>query len=169
MEKSSFRGPGPGKKPKVTKPSLAASNARAAKKSSKRSLKKLTLWVLVSLLVVSLAGGGIYMYTRYQSVKKENDKLASNPQEAVKKEQENLIKAIGDLTELPTGETPTVATVSDASKLQSQTFFVNAQNGDKVLIYSQAKKAYLYRPSTNKIINIAPVNIGNSQDDKLSQ
>ena len=61
---------------------------------------------------------------------------------------------------LPTGETPTIATVTDASKLKDQAFFTNAVTGDKVLIYTNAKKAFLYRPSTNKIINIAPVNLG---------
>lgn len=49
-------------------------------------------------------------------------------------------------------ETPTIATVSDITKLQGQPFFAKAQNGDKVYVYSNAKKAILYRPSENKII-----------------
>ncbi len=65
--------------------------------------------------------------------------------------------------ELPSGETPTVAAVSDVSKLQGQQFFVNAKNGDQVLIYSNAKKAILYRPSTNKIIEVGPVNLTPSE------
>ncbi|MBI5357887.1 hypothetical protein HZB74_03515 [Candidatus Saccharibacteria bacterium] len=67
------------------------------------------------------------------------------------------------MVEVPQGEEPTIATVQDVSKLQNQAFFKNAQNGDKVLIYSQAKKAILYRPSTDKIIEVGPVNIGDSQ------
>jgi hypothetical protein len=86
----------------------------------------------------------------------------SNPTELAKQQQVELEKLVGALVDLPSGETPTVATVSDSAKLKEQAFFELAQNGDKVLIYSKAKKAYLYRPSTNKMVNIAPVNIGDT-------
>jgi hypothetical protein len=156
-------------KPALTGPSsstasTAASTQRAKRIKSVKPNKKLALWALLGLIALALAGGGIYAYTKYQNVKEENNKLTSNPQEAVKKEQENLIKSVGALTDLPSGEAPTIATVSDASKLKSQAFFANAENGDRVLIYTNAKKAYLYRPSTNKVINIAPVNIGNNNE-----
>jgi hypothetical protein len=48
-------------------------------------------------------------------------------------------------------------TLTNVSNLKSQAFYANAENGDKVLLYQQAKKAYLYRPSINKVIDIAPV------------
>ena len=72
----------------------------------------------------------------------------------------DLTKQIGASFQLPAGETPTLATVSDASKVRSQAFFKDAQNGDKVLLYSKAGEAILYRPSTKKIISVAPVNLG---------
>jgi hypothetical protein len=84
---------------------------------------------------------------------------------AAQTEAQTLISQIGKLTDLPQGETPTVATVTDITKLKDQPFFTNAKNGDKVLIYTTAKKAYLYRPSTNKLINIAPVNLGSGQSN----
>lgn len=124
-------------------------------KLSKKRVK--TLFVL--FVVLAVLGSGGYLYKRNSDLSAEN-RLLSNPTEVAKQQQEELVALVGALVVLPSGETPTVATVSDAAKLKDQAFFVEAQNGDKVLIYTKAKKAYLYRPSTDKLINIAPVNIG---------
>lgn len=72
-------------------------------------------------------------------------------------EAQQVIAEVGKTVDLPKDEIPTVATVSDPSKLKDQPFFAEAQLGDKVLIYAQAKRAILYRPSTHKIIGIAPL------------
>lgn len=113
-------------------------------------------FVLVFFLVLALLTS-YYFYSKYQSSKQS----LSSPQEVgVEQEIESLKKKIGALIELPKGEEPIPATVSDITKLKDQVFFTNAKNGDKVLIYSKAKLAVLYRPSTNKIINVAPVNLG---------
>lgn len=69
-----------------------------------------------------------------------------------------LVEEVGDKIQLP-NETPTLATVSDVAKLSGQQFFKNAQNGDKVLIFSNAKMAILYRVSIHKIIAVAPLNV----------
>lgn len=37
------------------------------------------------------------------------------------------------------------------------------KNGDKVLIYVKAKKAILYDPAKNIIVDVAPVNIAQNQ------
>ena len=80
----------------------------------------------------------------------------------------SLIAAVGKLMVLPSGEEPTVATVTDVTKLEAQPFFKNAKNNDKVLIYSNAKKAILYRQSENKIIEVGDVNIDNNNDGTAS-
>lgn len=101
-------------------------------------------------MVLVLAGGGFYFYSQNQK------SVANNPQAEVKK----LVSEVGKLVDLPKGEDPTVATVTDISKLQGQAFFARAKNGDKVLIYSNAKKAILYDPQAKKVIDIAPINVG---------
>lgn len=121
--------------------------------------KRLVIGLIVMLILAAAVGTTAYFINRYNTSQKEVKRL-SNPTEAAKTETQNLIDQVGKLTVLPTGETPTIATVTDASKLKDQAFFLNAVTGDKVLIYTNAKKAFLYRPSTNKIINIAPVNLG---------
>lgn len=68
------------------------------------------------------------------------------------------IAAVEKLMELP-NEEPTVATISDLATLQGQPFFARAEEGDRVLFYTQAKKAILYRPTANKIIEVAALTI----------
>lgn len=123
--------------------------------------------ILAALLLVLLAGAG-YGWARYSAIKKENEKL-KDPQQAAQAEAEQLKTKVGALIELPANENPTIATVVDASKLKSQAFFANAQNGDRVLMFPEAKKAILYRPSTNKIIEVAPINIGNNESTTTNQ
>jgi type II secretory pathway pseudopilin PulG len=152
-------------------PAAAAPAPAKSKRRPNMSMKGVSPTVVIVAVVVALllAAGGTaaYYMGRYNDSQKKVKQL-SNPTEAAKLEQQQLLTKVAALTVLPSGETPTVATVTDVTKLKGQAFFVNAVNGDKVLIYTSAKKAYLYRPSTNKIINIAPVNLGSGTNTKKS-
>jgi hypothetical protein len=74
---------------------------------------------------------------------------------------DETVAKVGKLIMLPTDEKPTIATVTDATKVKAQAFFQNANNGDVVLIYTKAQEAILYDPAENKIIEVGAVNIGN--------
>lgn len=130
--------------------------------------RQLILWLIIAILFIAAIGTAAYYIKRYHDSQQQVKKLSSNPTLTAQQQNQDLISSIGKLTVLPSGETPTIATVTDITKLKDQPFFANAKNGDKVLIYTSAKKAYLYRPSTNKLINIAPVNIGNNQTGTTS-
>lgn len=81
----------------------------------------------------------------------------ANPEEA-----KQLIEEIGKFIALPEGEEPTVATITDREKLSDVNFFAKAENGDKVIIYVNARKAYLYRPGMQKVIEVATLNLNAS-------
>lgn len=115
--------------------------------------KRLTYKIIIIVVVVGAIAASYYYYAQYRKAQK----LLQNPTLAATQEAKSLTARVFALMELPKGEDPTIATVSDTKKLADQPFFVNAQNGDKVLIYSKAKKAILYRPGTNKIIEVAPI------------
>lgn len=123
------------------------------------SKKKLMYTGLVLLLIIVASIPAVYFYTEYQ---KAQQKL-TNPTMAAKEELKSLIEKVGKLMILPEGETPTLATVSDVTKLKGNAFFERAQNGDKVLIFAKAKKAVLYRPSENKLVEVAPLEIADQQ------
>lgn len=74
------------------------------------------------------------------------------------REAEELAAEIGQYLDLPKDETPTVATVSDVEKVRDQSFFANAENNDKVLLFNKSGRAVLYRPSTKKVIEFARTN-----------
>lgn len=131
----------------------------AEKANNKKKLKVGKKKLLLLVVILALVGGLVFFGLKYKNANDKVNKITGNPQESAKLEVEIITERVGKLTDLPK-ETPTLATVQDKEKLKNQAFFANAENGDKVLIYTQAKKAYLFRPSTNKIINIAPVNIG---------
>jgi hypothetical protein len=107
--------------------------------------KSIPIWfVLPILLLLAVVG---YLFWQNQQLKQGQTTADVGA----------VVEKVGKLIELPQGETPTVANVTDVQKLRNQPFFARAQNGDQVLIYSKAGKAILYRPFTNKVIEIAPI------------
>lgn len=94
----------------------------------------------------------------------KNSPAGSNPVLGAQTQQADVVVKVGALMQLPQNELPTIATVTDISKLQSQPFFANAKNGDQVLLYKQAKEAILYDPQINKIIQVSSLTIPQSTD-----
>ena len=115
------------------------------------------------LLVIGLGFWAWNLSADNKNLKSQVANLTANPQATVQKQTDALITAVGKLLTLPTGETPTIANVTAANAAKKQSaFFNSAQNGDKVLMYVKAGEAILYRPSTNKIILVAPLTFSNS-------
>jgi len=108
--------------------------------------------VLVALIAIGVA---VYSYRQY-------NQLAIDSGVAAGKEIKSYIANISRFMVLP-DEAPTLATVTDMQKLQGQLFFKLAQKNDKVLIYAKAKKAILYRPAENKVIEVGVLTIDNTQ------
>ncbi len=124
-------------------------------KSEVKIFKQKFITIIVPMIaVIAIVLSGYF----YLQVKK----LRTDPQVMAQKEADEVISKVGKLVVLPKGEVPTVATVSDPEALKDQVFFANAVKGDKVLIYTEAKKAFLYSVTLNKIIDVAPLNIGSS-------
>jgi hypothetical protein len=130
---------------------LAVSGADAeAAAAKKRRVTTVVLRALGVLVVTGSLGMSAYFYAEYKKVTETRTPEA---------ELESLVADISEHFELPTSETPTLATVTDREKLSGQEFFASSQNGDKVLLYQEGRKAILYRPSTGKIVNVAPIGI----------
>ena len=120
------------------------------KRRKRKPLKTIAIIVLVAIV-------GLLIY-QYIDARQEIKQLQKAPSKSAQSQNDSdaVIAKVSKLTILP-AEQPTVATVSDITKLKDQVFFNNAKNGDKVLIFKNSKKAVIYRPSTNQIIEIAPI------------
>lgn len=122
-------------------------------------LIKILIKILPYLLVAVLAAGA----TLYVVKQRPQILGLSQGPAAVQSEIDKLVSEVGKLIALPTDEKPTVATVTEVDKVKDQPFFKNAKNGDKVLIYTNAKKAILYRPSEKKIVEVGAVNLNQGE------
>lgn len=116
------------------------------------------------VLIIFILIGSIYFFTKKNQTVNQSQDSAQLAAAEVKK----IVSEVGKLIDLPTGEDPTVATVTDVNKLKDQSFFQKAKNGDKVLIYTNAKKAILYDTVAKKVLEVAPINIG-SASAQISQ
>lgn len=142
--------------------------------SFRRSAANMGVWRLAAegVLVVAVIVLGAWSWSLYNDRKDLQGQvktLNANPQSVVQKQTQQLITRVGHLITLPASETPTVAEVSNAAQAKQQSsFFANAQNGDRVLMYVKAGEAILYRPSTNKIILVAPLVFTNNSSSTSS-
>ena len=115
------------------------------------------LGVVITIAVVLALIGGVILIIRtwpesFKLSKGSRDSTSSN-------EVDDLISEVSKLIVLPSDEIPTIATVTEEDLVKGEPFFRNAVNGDRVLIYTNARKAYLYRPSERIIIEVGVVNI----------
>ncbi|MFA5247986.1 MAG: hypothetical protein WC415_01935 [Patescibacteria group bacterium] len=114
-------------------------------------LKKTNILIfLLALILIITSCGAYYFYSRAHKAEQDPSILAQQ-------EVASVVAIVGQLMVLPPDETPFLATVMNKENLQDQPFFADAEDGDKLLIYAQEMKAILYRPSTNKVINVEPI------------
>lgn len=122
-----------------------------------------TTFRLVNILVIlALAGAAGFYFKKYDNLKN------STPEKIQQAQTDQYVKEVGKLYSLPKNEKPDVATVKDKEALKKQyPFFDQAENGDVVLIYKDAKLAILFRPGSKQLIKVGPVNIENGLSIKI--
>lgn len=110
-------------------------------------------WVLLIILLII----SFFLWFQLIDIKKD-------PLRAVKAETAELVNIVGKIMVLPKDESPKIATLTeeDLDKIKTQPFFINANVGDKVLVYSIARKVILYNPASNKIVEVSNLNSDNN-------
>ncbi len=128
----------------------------------RKGKKKFTSFVIFILFIAVLVLG----YGYYQ--KKTELKLIKDPKaqsELAKKEAMEITEKLKEIVILPsTDEIPEILTINDAElAVKEQANLEGVVNGDKILLYSKAGKAYIYSPSRNILVNILPVSMQRQQ------
>jgi hypothetical protein len=116
----------------------------------KVAFKRFLFVFVISIAVIGLLGT-YFFYSKYQQ-------SLQTPKAVQVKETDELLRKVSKHIILPS-DTPTIATVTDVKKLKDQTFFAHAKDGDKVLIYTNERKAILYNPTLDRIVEVGPLNI----------
>lgn len=117
-------------------------------------------FIVLALLAIGGSGAGVYYYAEYQKLALRT----KDPQVEIKE----ILDKVGKLIELPEGEEPTVATVQDAEQIRNQPFFAKAQNGYRVILFTDAKLAILFDEQANKLINVGSISVSTSSAAKTT-
>ncbi len=118
----------------------------------KKHVPRFLIFIVITAAVGGLGYSAYYYYAQYQNI-------LQNPQLLSEKESEHLLTQVGKLIYLSETEKPTIYSIVDKDKLnKDQPFLAKAENGDRMIVYIQDRKAILFRPSLGKIVDVAPVN-----------
>lgn len=136
------------------------SPAGLSNSSNSMSKSIIAAW-LFGLLFVVCALGLVLQFRQVSKLKLENNNLQEEKRLSQTKREinsdEDLLSHLQEIIDLP-ADRPTISTVKDLDPTATKNAFLNnAVNGDKMLIFRD--RALLFRPSTDKIINM--VGVGN--------
>jgi len=107
-------------------------------KKKRRISKPIIALSVVSILAIAAS---VFFYALYANTQSEASK------------QQKIVDKVAKTVELP-GETPTVVTVADKDKLTNKQLAAKLDNGDVLLIFAEAKRLVVYRPGSEKVVNI---------------
>lgn len=104
--------------------------------------------VIISLTAVTAIaiGLGIYFFIQYQQA------MANDP----RAEATRITNHISSVIKLP-DEDPTIATVVDKEKLDNPALSARAEDGDKILIFSESGQLILYRDAEKKVVDLMTI------------
>jgi hypothetical protein len=105
--------------------------------------------VIILVIVTALAA---YFYSVVQSLEQTPDK--ANQEKVLA-----LVEKVGKLIDLPQGETPVMDVIADTKPLAGNPFFAKAKVGDEVLFYPASRKAFLYDPVMDIIVEVQTLKI----------
>jgi hypothetical protein len=117
--------------------------------------KRFRWWWLVLLAVIGLI---IFLgYNYYLARERLIAVLQNNDSQFVLEEVNQTLDAMRKLTLLP-NEVPVIATITDAAHLlRESAFYQGAEDGDQLVLFPEARRAYIYSPRRQIMVNAGPL------------
>jgi len=130
------------------------------KSSSKRKGTPYRVYLIAVIAILALGAGGYYGYGYWKAKQNSPEAQAA----AADAEKQDVLKKLSKLMVIPEGD-PVLFKVSDQEQMRKQqAFFKDTVNDDVLLVFQASSKAIIYRPSTNVIINVGPINFDQTKD-----
>ena len=119
---------------------------------------KLSYYILGITFIIFL--GAVIVGIRYINKSRANSESVSSEVTTAPGSDNEVLERVGKHLVLPP-EQPKVITIENVNDLrQEQPFFTQANNGDKLLVYST--RVILYDPQLDKVVDIAQIRIDTS-------
>jgi hypothetical protein len=117
-------------------------------------------WIML-ILLMGLAFG-FYQFQKINDANKLKNEQAQQAKAVVN--DDDIVRAVSKLMLLPS-EKPSVAVITDVANIKSeQPFFANAQDGDRILVYSD--RAVIYSVKNNLVVNTGPISLIKTESDE---
>lgn len=128
---------------------MVNSSFRDLFKRSPKTIRRTTIFLALGIVV--LIAITVLLLIKIQAYR--------SPELSAQDKVRQLTAEVGKAVVLPDAELPAVATVQDPERLKGEAFFANAEVGDQVLIYTQAKRAILWRPRLKKVVEASSLDM----------
>lgn len=124
-------------------------------RKSVKNIKKRSLVFYIFVLATYAIVAYVFWSLGHKTAGVRNLELATELQA---KEAQSVLKKVALLMVLPKDENPKVVIINNAAEIaKQQPFFEGTVNGDIFIGFLEAKKAIIYRPSKNLILNFGPI------------
>ena len=138
------------------------------KKGGKKVQTPYRVYLIAVGGLIVLIGAGYFGWMKYQAMNNTPAAQEQKAAAAADAEKKDVLGKLSKLMVLPEGD-PVLFKVSDQEQMRKQqAFFKDALNDDILLVFQASSKAIIYRPSTNVIVNVGPINFDQAKDSKTS-
>jgi hypothetical protein len=124
------------------------------------------------IILVAALGACAYMFWQYREAKEEVTRLSTleGQQEVAQQEISEILDKVKKHIILPEDEQPSIAEIKDVENLKKDfAFYKDASNGDKLIIYENARKAIIYSSEKDLIVNVGPIFIDEDAQQQQEQ